>query len=431
MCFLFLSLLTEPSLSVDDFYHLTGIQQKDIRKLLAKLRDDRLVSVQSRQEVKVGNQRPIHRDYYFINFHSTVDAIKYRIFSLTNKVKDLYTPSEEKKDYYCPRCKAKWTQLEVLDKVFEGGFLCHRCDGVLERDEVSAADRAGHEKQSRLMSQIDPLLELLKRIDSEEVPPNDFASALAMAVPVVRDKETHPVTETSELKSDTKQTSKLKQEVNMEVKVNFITEESTNAADAAAKARKAEQEKQNALPAWYTHSAVEGAKAESNSSPTGATAPPQPTGLKAEAAEDKKDKDLTYQSEIDAYYASLAADQIAAATQESESASSEGEDDGDGFEDVDIGGGGVSGVGTPSSSMSGALGGTPRSTISTNGINGNGKRAAENVTSHAADPDTSPTKKVRTEDGKPDASADSTPAGTQATYAGDSDEDDEEFEDAL
>ena len=299
-----------------------------------------------------------------------------------------------------------------------GGFLCHRCDGVLERDEASAADRAGHEKQSRLMSQIDPLLELLKRIDSEEVPQNDFAAALAVAIPVTRNLETHPVTETTEVKSDARPTSKLKQEVNMEVKVNFITEEGTHAAESEAKARKAEQERQNALPAWYTDSTLGRANAAADPI-IAAPASSLPAGVKAEEVEDKKDG-IKQQSDIEAYYASLRAEQEAKAAQESEEGTSDDEEeDDDGFEDVEIGVDG-SGKGTPSSAV-------------TNGINRNGKRpAADDITGTPASTDTSPTKKAKVEDGILTSSADPTPAGTQVTQAGDSDEDeDEEFEDAL
>jgi transcription initiation factor TFIIE subunit alpha len=424
------ALMVHSALSVDDLHHLTGIQQKDIRKLLGKLKEDRLVSLQSRQEVKVGNQRPMHRDYYYINFHATIDAIKYRVFFLTQKVKDLYKPSDEKKDYYCPRCQAKWTQLEVLDKACPEGFMCHRCNGILERDEISAADRAGHQRQSKLMSQIDPFLELLKQIDSEEIPQNDFQSALARQVPVDRDRETHPVQETTEVKPEVKQPSKLKQEVNMEVKVNFITEEGTNAAEAEAKLRKAEQEKQNALPSWYTHSTVDGMKVDPTSPVAATAAPISSAGIKAEET-DKKNVDIKHQSEVEQYFASLREEQERAAAEQDSDASTEDEDDG--FEDVEIGGAGAggttstlaSGIGTPNSSVSQSI------SSSAALLNGNGKRSATDDAANAPGTGTgtgtlndSAAKKIKVEDKS------ATPVPQDKAEQFDSDEE-EEFEDAL
>ena len=110
-------------------------------------------SSHSRLETREGQQRPINKDYYYVDFHATIDAIKYRIFRLTQKVQDMYKPSEEKKDFYCPRCKARWTELEVVDKPCPMGFLCHRCDGLLER-EPDVGDSTGHAKQSRLTTSI-------------------------------------------------------------------------------------------------------------------------------------------------------------------------------------------------------------------------------------------------------------------------------------
>lgn len=431
------ALMIHSTLSVDDLHHLTGMQQKDIRKLLGKLKEDRLVSVQSRQEVKVGNNRPIHRDYYYINFHATIDAIKYRVFFLTKKVKDAYKPSEEKKDYFCPRCKAQYTQLEVLEKVFDGGFLCLQCDGVLQRDEISAADGIGHQTQSKLMSQIEPFLELLKRIDAEEIPQNDFATALSNAVPVARDSQTHPVVIDTAMnaQSDVKLFPKFKQEANIEVKVNLISDENKQDVEDAAKAQKLAQEKQNALPSWHTQSTLDVSKKEEGFTESKVSKHQSTNGSnnldwhddgdKRSDDEDKDKLNIKQNTEMEAYFASLKAEQERAAVAEEEEEEFYNEDDDDdGFEDVDIGSTFPSGVPTPRSEVS--------DSVLHIAMNGTGKRKAENDTevsirdvsmSGALGNNVSPIKKVKVEGGAA-ASAASTPGDK------DSDED-EEFEDAL
>ena len=430
------ALMIHSTLSVDDLHHLTGIQQKDIRKLLGKLKEDRLISVQSRQEVKVGNNRPIHRDYFYINFHATIDAIKYRVFFLTKKVKDAYRPTEEKKDYFCPRCKAQYTQLEVLEKVFEGGFLCQQCDGVLQRDEISAADGIGHQTQSKLMSQIEPFLELLKRIDAEEIPQNDFATALSNAVPVARDNETHPVVIDTAMnaQSDIKFVSKVKQEASVEVKVNLISDENKQDVDDAAKAQKLAQEKQNALPSWHTQSTLDVSKKEESATESKSSNHPSTNGSNALdwhdgdqlADDDNKDNlNIKQNTEMEAYFASLKAEQEQAAVAEEEEEEDYEDDDDDGFEDVDIGSGIPSGVLTPRSEVS-----EPASLTAT--TNGTTKRKAETDTeisirdismSGALGNNPSPIKKVKLEESA---------AASTATTPGDKDSDeDEEFEDAL
>jgi transcription initiation factor TFIIE subunit alpha len=127
-------------------------------------------SSHNRQEIREGMQRPISKTYYYINFRQTIDAIKYRIYRLTKEVESMIRPTEERKDYYCPRCKSRWTQMEVLDNPGINGFNCHRCGESLERDDESAGDRGGHEIQRKLMQQLDPLLNLLPEIDKVVIP---------------------------------------------------------------------------------------------------------------------------------------------------------------------------------------------------------------------------------------------------------------------
>lgn len=115
-------------------------------------------------------QRPINKTYYYIDFRQTIDAIKYRIYRVTKEVEGAIRPSDEKKDYFCPKCKSRWTQMEVLDNPGPNGFNCHKCGFTLERDEESAANKGVHEKQSRLMKQLEPLLALLPQIDGAFIP---------------------------------------------------------------------------------------------------------------------------------------------------------------------------------------------------------------------------------------------------------------------
>lgn len=115
-------------------------------------------------------QRPISKTYYYIDFRQTIDAIKYRIYRITKEVEALIRPTDERKDYFCPRCGSRWTQMEVLDNRGANGFNCHKCGSALDRDEENVGEGGGHELQSKLMKQLEPLLILLPRIDEVVIP---------------------------------------------------------------------------------------------------------------------------------------------------------------------------------------------------------------------------------------------------------------------
>ncbi|KAI9737097.1 MAG: hypothetical protein M1834_000687 [Cirrosporium novae-zelandiae] len=245
----------------DDLSYILGFQIKELRKLCGKLREDRLIAVHSRQEIKDGNNRPVSRDYYYIPLHTAIDSIKFRIYHLQSQVNDQYIPSIEKKDYYCPRvgCGAQWTQMEVLSNYDERGFLCQRCGGYLEQQKESEADKGGHEKLSRLMGQIGPLLRLLPAIDAATIPENDFESAYQRLVPVPRDEQ-HPSRATTVLNPVRAVPSKVAAQTDEhKLEISVTTNSERTAAETAAEnQRKAALAAQNQLPVWHTNSTVTG-----------------------------------------------------------------------------------------------------------------------------------------------------------------------------
>ena len=259
----------------------------------------------------------------------------------------MYKPSEEKKDYKCPTCKAQWTQLEVLDKVGPMGFECHRCGGLLEREELTEGASTGHEKQSRLMSQLEGLLKMLQQIDSEEIPNNDFDTAFSLAVPIPRDAHIHSGQRTQPLGQAAGPPAAVKgltQVTAAPLDVSVTTSSERTAAESAAEAqRKADVAAQNILPVWHTTSTVTGERTVA-----GKESEQQVNGTSSkEEDEDKKDYDGLNEG-VAAYYAQLAKEQEQEAREDREADESSGDDEED-FEDVGIV---ASAIGTPSSSMS-------------------------------------------------------------------------------
>ncbi|KAL9612765.1 MAG: hypothetical protein Q9167_002650 [Letrouitia subvulpina] len=354
------ALMIHSALPNEDLAILLGMQQKDLRKLCAKLREDRLLAVHSRQETREGLVRPINKDYYFIDFHATIDAIKYRVYHLTKRIQDAYKPSAEKKDYYCPRCTAQWTQLEVLDHVGSMGFLCHRCDAPLEREEPSADASSGNENLVKLMSQLDPILKLLQQIDSAIIPKNDFETALSLQVPVQRDEAVNPIRHTVPVTEQISRPAAVKgiiQTTLQPLEIDLTTSGEKTAAEKAAEAQqRAETAAQNQLPIWHTKSTVTGDPVNGN--PTASNeiinGAVSSALLRAEEEEEDKKGGVVLNDELEAYYKQMAKEKEKEAREdrEAEDSSGEGEDDEDDFEDVGIGGNGSMTPDTPSSSQS-------------------------------------------------------------------------------
>ncbi|KAJ5988480.1 hypothetical protein N7481_003690 [Penicillium waksmanii] len=338
-------------LHAEDLAFLMGMQQKDLRKLCARLREDRLIAVSTRAEIRDGSTRPVNREYYYIPLHPVVDAIKYKVSQLTSTIKLQYTPSEERKEYICLRCSAEWTELDVLSLVSdEGNFECQNCGAVLERTEdvkgVEGIDRTGHEKNSKLMAQLDTMLKLLKQIDSVEIPPNDFDTAWDHKVEVIRNNQTNPIRPAIPVPpkaQDATRASSKTDSAALEISLTSSAEKS--AADQEEEARrKAAVEKQNALPVWHTHSTV-----NANNASGGTATVKNEAGVPIKTDdidEDQKPSLDELDDKVAAYYAEMEREKALQA-QEDASSAEDDSDDFDEFEDVNVSVSGQSGPATP------------------------------------------------------------------------------------
>ncbi|EXJ89252.1 hypothetical protein A1O3_02318 [Capronia epimyces CBS 606.96] len=348
-------------LQMDDLAVLVSAQPKDIRSLMNPLRAARLVQTHSRLEVRVGSQRGSPREYYYCPFHPAIDSIKFRIAKLRKKVEALYKQDETKrKDWRCPRCKAEYEELEILDKIGDEGFYCDRCHATLVQNEQATQDRGNHEKIRRLNDQLKKFDDMILKIDKKNVPENDFIAAWERKKDVPRERGGKAENQYVELKRDNKNQKRGPEMVkveNLAVNLTSGAEQDREEAERKEERRKL-LAKQNQLPVWHTNSAI-GATAGTS----GVKLEPEPLevdGLvpKKEEDMDEKKPDLgalsgpnTLQDEVAAYMAEMEREREEAAKRAKEEDDEEEEEDEDlEFEDVDVAG--TSHLGTPPSSLS-------------------------------------------------------------------------------
>lgn len=343
-------------------------------------------------------------------------------------MKDLYKSTKERKDYKCPRCKASWTELEVLNNVGPEGFLCHRCGELLECDDEAGGESGGHEKQSRLMGQLEKLLKLLQQIDARDIPQNDFESALAVAKPVGRDEGINPLKPTTlgDGARGPPVTVKGIAQAAPLLEINLTTNsEKTEEEQAAAAKRKAAITAQNVVPHWIASSTVTGETTAVGLAQRDRMA--SAAWLETAKVDEDEKKDATVvNDELSAYYAQMQAEKEKEAQEERDDSSGDEEDD-------------VENVGnTPSSSTS-----APGDSLKDSFPNGilkvqMNESGSSNPSTGASTPagskraatiedDGRPTKKVKLETQENGFVGDKATPGDKV-----SDEDDEaEFEDAL
>lgn len=334
-----------------DLAHVLGMQPKALRRLCGKLKEDGLISVQSRGEKKEGappassasqpggfKERLFYRDWYYLNYHRAIDSLKYRLWRLSRHIESLGAPTTEKKDLVCPRCKSQYTELEVMDNIGAQGFLCHMCGGLLNAADESET-QGENESMKRLNDQLTRIVNLMRQIDSTNVPENDFDTALSHALPIAR-SDANPARK-MQIVDDAKPSlasAKGLQLIPEEVSVS-VTEDGKEIKDPNSAALKRENEaKQNMLPDWISKSTISGdiTAVGAKEAAERAVREAQVAGLRVEDAvpEEKKSRDSD-SAVMDEYWAELkAAQERERLAQEQED--EDEEDDDDDFEDVDI-----------------------------------------------------------------------------------------------
>ncbi|KAF1812633.1 hypothetical protein P152DRAFT_458450 [Eremomyces bilateralis CBS 781.70] len=337
-----MSKLTRCSLSLSDLAVVmdSGKQVKNVQKLCAKLREAGLVSVHARQETREGAQKPITREYFYIDYRRAIDSTKYRIHMLDEEIKREARPTTERKEYICKRCESQWTLMEVLDNPDPSGsgsgFLCKKCGFGLELKHDEDAAGEADDRPAMFNKQFGHLLTLLQRIDDSVVPEVTGEDALAEAVPVPRDEMVNPAmrTTTNELFAKPAAVRGIATgPENIEIAITTHSE-TTAAEQAAAAAHKERIAKQNQLPVWHTQSTVTGPPTIAGQADGGSRDDQAADGAAQsfgdEAGEDIKDPSL------DAYFEQLKAEQERQALKEAEEEEEEEEDDEDEDEDEDF-----------------------------------------------------------------------------------------------
>lgn len=369
------ALIVHSTLSDSDLAMIMGMQNKALRKICGRLKEDGIVSVQQRQERRTdgsggffagtatqpGKERLTNKDWYYLNYHRAIDSIKYRLMRLSQHVASLGAPITEKKDLICAQCGNSYTQLEALDNIdsLTGDFICKRCHAILQ--EVNEEDRNNeNEAVKRFNNQIEKIQTLMMQIDAATVPENDFETALTKHKPAPR-TDANPASRTEIVDNPNRNIGSTKglaiQPEKVSVQVQDDETVKKEAAEAEAQARREKEARQNALPEWISKSTVSGditavgakeerqrREREAHLGPSG-SAPVNEDG--EEKKVDKGDEDV-----MNSYWAELARQQETAAANAKEEDDDDDDDDEeeDEFEDVDVSG---TGANTPAVNGSG------------------------------------------------------------------------------
>ena len=277
------------------------------------------------------------REYYYIDWRRAIDATKYRIHMLDEKIKANSKPTQEKKEFSCPQCKAQWTTMEVLDSVDPqgraSGFLCLTCQHPLDSIHLEgAAEPENDDTQAKFNRQFKPLLDLMEQIDRVTIPAIEGEEAVRNAIEVPRNQDLNPsvkhepVPVASSRPTAVTGINTAPEKIEISIAAGKDYEEQERIAERERQAKIAAQ---NQLPDWHTKSTV----TDKQYGSTGADSKPVTNGVsQANSGANVKNEEVNKERDptLDAYFAALEAENRRQAAEDEE----EDEEVEDEFEDV-------------------------------------------------------------------------------------------------
>ncbi|GAA5869680.1 hypothetical protein JCM8547_005104 [Rhodosporidiobolus lusitaniae] len=300
-----------------------GLQPKDIAKIAHRLVEDGIVQIHRRSEMRDnGALKAQQRTYYYLDYSKATDAIKWRMWKVQQTIDVKLRNELDAQGYVCPLCKASYTPLDAAS-LFDPSrnlLACSVCQTEVTNNENEEEVKGNKDRMQRLNRQTKGLVDALKGLEREVVPRFDIESYLLLHGPALG--------QTALFAAEAAGTLPAQAQV---VKVHLAGDDD----EAREKERREEETRrkreQNALPSWIAQSTVEGGRGEGEREKFSVTAVP---GLGATmrlgdedakpllAASGEEEQEDDGGADLDAYYASLAAQPPAA--EEYASAGTEG-----------------------------------------------------------------------------------------------------------
>ncbi|KAH3674864.1 hypothetical protein WICMUC_003067 [Wickerhamomyces mucosus] len=259
------AVLLHSVLSEEDLSHLLGIQKKELRALCQKLVDDRLLTVHTQKEP--GPQmRPVSKIYYFIYFTEAIDSIKWKVHSVVQSIKKDVSTDGNPQGYICPICKTRYSQLDAIALLNyeKNEFICSLCNVSLIEDDSGKIAKENQDKYEKLMKQLEPVINYLRKIDERPIAENNFETSLGKVIPAQANttaaysvsaigKGSKMFSKDSYLNNISSRKAGSKSHATLHVN---ITANDDNLARERQALELEEKRKQNAMPTWHEQSTV-------------------------------------------------------------------------------------------------------------------------------------------------------------------------------
>ncbi|KAI1783309.1 TFIIE alpha subunit-domain-containing protein [Ganoderma leucocontextum] len=247
-------LIRHPVLKDDDLAGRMGLQLKELNKIMATLEVHKLVRIYRQNELKEGAQRSVGRQYFYIDYQSFCNVVKWRMAEMRRIIDQGLRNELDSKGYVCPQCHKAFQALDV-DRLFNpalGTFNCDVCGAELVDNENAENVVGSQDRMQRFNRQMRFILEGLRKTEDMVLPAFDVALWIRNHLEAERAKAAarEGGLKIAGASGDGRQGDT--------IGVVMSVDKDEEAARAEREREAAAKRQQNALPKWHLQSTISG-----------------------------------------------------------------------------------------------------------------------------------------------------------------------------
>ncbi|KAG0728261.1 General transcription factor IIE subunit 1 [Chionoecetes opilio] len=171
-------------MSEDDLCDLLKFDRKMLRQRISTLRADRFIQARSKM-VTVEDSKTQKEQYYFINYKSFVNVVKYKLDHMRKKLEMEERDQTSRASFVCHYCQRSYTDLEAdqLLDIQTGQLQCIICKQEVQEDMSGMPRHDTRLLLTKFNEQMEPLFNLLREVENiklaakfSEPQPKDFSN---------------------------------------------------------------------------------------------------------------------------------------------------------------------------------------------------------------------------------------------------------------
>ena len=178
----------------DDLSDLLKFDKKQLRNILARLKNDKLVKQRVYKTKQADTGATITFNYFFIDYKLFVNVVKYKLHHIRNKIEHDEREATNRPSFVCTQCDKRYSDLEI-DRLFDpssGSLSCEFCSGSIKED---TADIEQKQNSRSLLAQFNEQMErifvLLRGCEDIKLAPEVLEPSPELCMKQILPRSTH------------------------------------------------------------------------------------------------------------------------------------------------------------------------------------------------------------------------------------------------